>query len=159
MTPAGRALRAARIPFTEHDYEYREHGGTAWAAEALGLPEHAMIKTLVMQDNHRLPLVVLMHGDREVSTRSLARALGVSGVTPCPPDVAERHSGYRVGGTSPFGLRRMLPIYMEATIAELDQIYINAGRRGHLVGLAAADLVSLLRPTPVSAAQTPASPR
>jgi Cys-tRNA(Pro) deacylase len=117
-----------------------------------------VIKTLVMEDDRRAPLVVLMHGDREVSTRGLARALGVSSVRPCAPDVAERHSGYRVGGTSPFGLRKPLPIYMEETIAALDRVWINGGKRGYLVGLAAADLVRLLSPTAVSAAQPPAAP-
>jgi Cys-tRNA(Pro) deacylase len=153
MSAAVRALLAARVAFTDHVYEYREHGGTAWAAEALGLPEHAVIKTLVMQDDRRAPLVVLMHGDREVSTRELARALGARSVSPCPPDVAERHSGYRVGGTSPFGLRRPLPVYAEASVADLERLYLNGGKRGYLVGLAAADLVRLLAPTLVHAAQ------
>jgi Cys-tRNA(Pro) deacylase len=133
MSPAVRALLAAGVvAFTDHFYEYREHGGTAWAAEALGLLEPAVVKTLVMQDDVRAPFVVLMHGDREVSTRELARVLGVKGVSPCPPEVAERHSGYRVGGTSPFGLRKTLPIYMEATIAGLERAYVNGGRRGYL---------------------------
>src|SRR5262245_183000 len=106
MSPAVRALLAAGVAFTDHFYEYREHGGTGWAAAALGLPEHAVIKTLVMEDAARAPMVVLMHGDREVSTRALARELGTRAVSPCAPAVAERHSGYRVGGTSPFGLRK-----------------------------------------------------
>jgi Cys-tRNA(Pro) deacylase len=151
MSAAVRALLAAGVPFTDHFYEYREHGGTAWAAEALGLPEHAVVKTLVMQDAARAPLVVLMHGDRDVSTRTLARVLGTKGVSPCAPDVAERHSGYRVGGTSPFGLRKPLPVYMEASIADLPRVFVNGGKRGYLVGLAPGDLVRLLRPTPVSA--------
>lgn len=155
MTAAVRVLLAAGVDFTDHEYEYREHGGTGWAAEALGLPEHAVIKTLVMHDDRRAPLVVLMHGDREVSTRALARALGAGGVSPCPPDVAERHSGYRVGGTSPFGLRKALPIYMESTIGDLDRVFVNGGKRGYLVGLAVPDLVKLLRPTLVQAAQAP----
>jgi Cys-tRNA(Pro) deacylase len=112
-----------------------------------------VIKTLVMEDDKRAPLVVLMHGDREVSTRALARTLGVGGVRPCPPDVAERHSGYRVGGTSPFGLRKALPIYIESTIADLDRVFVNGGKRGYLVGLAPSHLVRLLHPIPVSAAQ------
>lgn len=155
MSPAVRELLAAGVAFTDHFYEYREHGGTAWAAEALGLPEPAVVKTLVMHDDGRAPFIVLMHGDREVSTRELARALGVKGVSPCPPEVAERHSGYRVGGTSPFGPRKALPIYMEASIGDLERAYVNGGGRGYLVGLAPADLVRLLRPTPVTAAQPP----
>ena len=153
MSAAVRRLLAEGVTFTDHHYEYREHGGTAWAAEALGLPEHAVIKTLVMQDDRRAPLVVLMHGDREVSTRALARAMGTSSVSPCPPDVAERHSGYRVGGTSPLGLRKPLPIFMEATIGGLDRVFVNGGKRGYLVGLATTDLVRLVQPTLVTAAQ------
>jgi Cys-tRNA(Pro) deacylase len=122
MSAAVRALLAAGVAFSDHFYEYRDHGGTAWAAEAIGLDEHAVIKTLVMEDNRRAPLVVLMHGDREVSTRALARAIGAGSGRPCAPDVAERHSGYKVGGTSPFGLRKPLPIYMESSIAELDRV-------------------------------------
>ena len=153
MTPAVRALLAAGVAFTDHVYEYREHGGTAWAAASLGLDERQVIKTLVMEDDRRQPLVVLMHGDREVSTRALARTLGRSTIRPCAPDVAERHSGYRVGGTSPFGLRKPLPICMESTIADLDRAFVNGGKRGYLVGLAPADLIRLLGPTAVSAAQ------
>lgn len=155
MSLAVRALLAAGIAFTDHFYEYREHGGTAWAARALGLDEHAVIKTLVMEDDRRAPAVVLMHGDREVSTRALARTLGAKAIRPCAPDVALRHSGYKVGGTSPFGLRKPLPIYMEASIADLDRVFVNGGKRGYLVGLASADLIRVLRPTPVSAAQAP----
>src|SRR5262245_11730585 len=155
MTAAVRALLAAGVSFTDHSYEYRDHGGTGWAAEALGLDEHAVIKTLVMEDDHRSPLVVLMHGDREVSTRALARAIGAGSVRPCAPDVAERHSGYKVGGTSPFGLRKPLPIYVEASIADLDRVYINGGKRGYLTGLATEDATRLLRPTLVDAAQPP----
>ncbi len=153
MTLAVRALLAAGVAFTDHFYDYREHGGTAWAAEALGLREDAVIKTLIMEDDLRAPCVVLMHGDREVSTRALARTLGRKSIHPCAPDVAERHSGYKVGGTSPFGLKKPMPVYMESTIAELDRIYVNGGKRGYLVGLAAADLVRLLHPTPVNATQ------
>jgi Cys-tRNA(Pro) deacylase len=153
MSPAVRALLAAGVPFTDGFYEYREHGGTAWAAEALGLDERAVVKTLVMEDDRRAPLVVLMHGDREVSTRALARTLGAASVRPCAPDVAERHSGYKVGGTSPFGLRKPLPVYMEASIAGLERVFVNGGRRGYLVGIATADLVRLLRPTLVSVAR------
>src|SRR5262245_12692936 len=157
MSAAVRVLLAAGAPFTDHFYEYRDRGGTAWAAESLGLDEHAVIKTLVMEDDRRAPLIVLMHGDCEVSTKALARTLGAASVRPCAPDVAERHSGYRVGGTSPFGTRRALPVYMEAAIAELDRVFVNGGKRGYLVGLAAADLVRLLQPVAVSAAR-PASP-
>ena len=153
ISPAVRALLAARVDFTDHFYEYRDHGGTAWAAEALGLDEHAVIKTLVMEDDSRAPLVVLMHGDREVSTKALARVQGTGSVRACAADVAERHSGYRVGGTSPFGTRKVLPLYMEASIAALDRIFVNGGKRGYLVGLRAADLIRLLQPIAVSVAR------
>jgi len=153
MSSAVRALLAAGVPFTDHFYEYRDRGGTAWAAESLGLDEGAVVKTLVMEDDQRAPLVVLMHGDREVSTKALARILGTSSIRPCAPDVAERHSGYKVGGTSPFGLKKPLPIYMEASIADLDRIYVNGGKRGYLVGIAPADAVRVLRPTAVAVAR------
>jgi len=153
MSSAVRALLAAGVPFTDHFYEYRDHGGTAWAAESLGLDERAVVKTLVMEDDQRAPLVVLMHGDQEVSTKALARILGTSSIRPCTPDVAERHSGYKVGGTSPFGLKKPLPIYMEASIADLDRIYVNGGKRGYLVGIAPADAVRVLRPTAVAVAR------
>ena len=153
MTAAVRALLAAGVSFSDHVYDYRDHGGTAWAAESLGLDERAVIKTLVMEDDQRAPLVMLMHGDREVSTRALARAMGAGSVRPCALDVAERHSGYRVGGTSPFGLRKPLPIYMEATIASLARVFVNGGKRGYLVGLETGDLVRLLQPIAVNAAQ------
>jgi Cys-tRNA(Pro) deacylase len=131
---------------------YEERGGTATSARELGVREHAVIKTLIMEDERRNPLVVLMHGDREVSTQKLARWLGVKTVSPCAPAFADRHSGYQVGGTSPFGLRRAMPIYMERGIMELPRIYINGGRRGYLVGMAAADLVRVLDPVPVDIA-------
>jgi Cys-tRNA(Pro) deacylase len=153
MSSAVRALLAAGVAFTDHFYEYREHGGTAWAAEALGLDERAVIKTLVMEDDRRAPLVVLMHGDSQVSTRALARTLGAGSVRPCAPDVAERHSGYKVGGTSPFGLRKPLPICMEASIADLDRVFVNGGKRGYLVGMAAADAIRLLKPRLVTVAR------
>jgi Cys-tRNA(Pro) deacylase len=152
-TLAVRALLGAGVPFTDHFYEYRDHGGTAWAAEALGLDEHAVVKTLVMEDERRAPLVVLMHGDREVSTRALARELGSKTIAPCAPAVAERHSGYRVGGTSPLGLRKPMPVCLEASIAELPRVFVNGGARGYLVGLAPADLIGLLRPRLVRAAR------
>jgi Cys-tRNA(Pro) deacylase len=149
MTPAVRALRQAGVPFTEHPYKYVEHGGTAAFALQFGVDEHVVIKTLVMADDAKKPLVILMHGDREVSTKELARVLGVKSVQPCVPETAERHSGYMVGGTSPFGLRKPLPVYVEETILELPRIYINGGKRGFLVGLDPMDLVRILKPTPV----------
>jgi Cys-tRNA(Pro) deacylase len=149
MTPAVRVLRQAGVPFTEHPYKYVEHGGTAAFAREFGVDEHVVIKTLVLEDDAKRPLVVLMHGDREVSTKELARVLGVKSIQPCAPDTAERHSGYMVGGTSPFGLRKALPVFIEETILELPKIYINGGKRGFLVGLDPMDLVRILKPTPV----------
>ena len=149
VTPAVRALRAAGVEYTEHVYRYEEHGGTRVSARELGVDEHAVVKTLVMEDDTRAPLVVLMHGDLEVSTKQLARAIGCRHVEPCKPDVANRHSGYLVGGTSPFGLRKAMPIYVERTILDLPRLYINGGARGFLVGIAPADLVRVLKPTPV----------
>ncbi len=143
-TPATQRLRAAGVGFTEHVYDYVEHGGTAESARQLGWPEHAVVKTLVMHDEHAEPLVVLMHGDRQVSTRNLARAIGARSVEPCPPEVAQRHSGYQIGGTSPFGTRKAMPVYVEASVLDLDRILINGGRRGYLVGIAPAVLVALL---------------
>lgn len=151
-TPAVRALRAAGVSFSEHPYAYVERGGTAAFAAAAGVDEHAVVKTLVMEDEARRPLVILMHGDREVSTKELARTLGVKSVHPCAPETAERHSGYQVGGTSPFGLRKPLPVYVEESILALPVVYINGGKRGFIVGLAPADLVRVLRPTPVRVA-------
>lgn len=148
-TPAVLALRAARVEFTPHFYDYEERGGTAVSSRELGVDEHAVVKTLVMQDESAKPLVVLMHGDREVSTKALARHLGVKRIEPCQPEVAERHSGYRVGGTSPFGTRRRMPVYVERGILDLPRLYINGGSRGFLVGLAPADLLRLLQPVPV----------
>jgi len=152
VTPAVRELRAAGVAFTDHLYEYEEKGGTVVSARELGVDEHSVIKTLVMEDEARRPLVVLMHGDRQVSTKALARVIGVKTVQPCSPETANRHSGYMVGGTSPFGMRKPLPMYMERSIAELPRIYINGGKRGYLVGLAPADAVALLEPTLVSVA-------
>jgi len=152
MTPAVRVLRQAAVPFTEHPYHYVEHGGTAVFARESGVDEHAVIKTLVMEDDAKRPLVVLMHGDREVSTKELARALGVKAVHPCAPETAQRHSGYLVGGTSPFGLRKDMPVYVEETILDLPRVYINGGKRGFLVGLDPKDLARVLRPTPVRVA-------
>lgn len=135
VTPAVRMLRAEKAQFVPHLYNYEEKGGTAVSARELGVDEHCIIKTLIMEDDARQPLVVLMHGDCQVSTKELARVLGVKSVAPCSPEVANRHSGYLVGGTSPFGTRRTMPVYMEETIHELPQIYINGGKRGFLVAM------------------------
>ncbi|MDO9092585.1 MAG: Cys-tRNA(Pro) deacylase [Rubrivivax sp.] len=151
-TPATQMLRAAGVVFTEHPYDYVEHGGTAESARQLGVAEHAVIKTLVMQDDKLQPLVVLMHGDRQVSTKNLAREIGVKSVEPCKPEVAQRHSGYLVGGTSPFGLRKPLPVWVETTVLELPRICINGGRRGYLVGIDPQVLVRLLDARPVHCA-------
>jgi len=144
ITPAVRALREKKITFTPHLYAYVEHGGTARSASELGVDEHVVIKTLVMETDVRAPLVVLMHGDREVSTKELARALGVKTVAPCDPATAQKHTGYQVGGTSPFGTRKALPVYAENTIFELPTIYINGGKRGFLVSLDPQDLRAAL---------------
>ena len=144
-TPATQMLRAAGVEFTEHPYDYVDHGGTAESARQLGVPEHAVIKTLVMQDDKAQPLIVLMHGDRQVSTRNLAREIGAKSVQPCKPEVAQRHSGYLIGGTSPFGLRKSMPVYVEAGVLDLPRICINGGRRGFLVGIEPQVLVALLR--------------
>jgi Cys-tRNA(Pro) deacylase len=144
-------LKKHHVEFTEHEYRYEERGGTAVSSRELGIDEHAVIKTLVMEDERQKPMIVLMHGDREVSTKNLARQIGAKTVTPCAPDVAQRHSGYMVGGTSPFGTRKAMPIYMERTIADLGRIYINGGRRGFLVSMAPSDLIRVLSPTPVDA--------
>lgn len=151
-TPAIHFLRANKVSFTEHSYRYEERGGTAVSSRELGVDEHRVIKTLVMEDESKQPLIVLMHGDRDVSTRNLARQIGKKTVMPCAPDVAQKHSGYLVGGTSPFGTRKAMPVFMERTIAGLDCIYINGGRRGFLIALAPADLVRVLSPTLVDAA-------
>ncbi|HTT10543.1 MAG TPA: aminoacyl-tRNA deacylase [Burkholderiaceae bacterium] len=143
-TPATQWLRRNRIPFSEHVYEYVEHGGTAVSSAALGIPEHEIVKTLVMQDEDARPLLVLMHGDRKVSTRNLARQIGRKRIEPCPPEVAQRHTGYQVGGTSPFGVRKPMPVYVEHSVLELDRIYINGGRRGYLVGIVPAALTNPL---------------
>ena len=151
VTAAVRVLREHHVDFTHHPYEYEERGGTEVSARELGVSEHAVIKTLVMEDDAKRPLVVLMHGDREVSTKNLARTLGVKTISPCEPVVADRHSGYQVGGTSPFGTRRTMPVYMQRTIADLPYLYVNGGRRGYLVGMVPADLVRVLKPTAVDA--------
>ena len=151
-TPATRFLRERGIVFGEHPYDYVEHGGTAESARQLGVDEHQVFKTLIMQDERARPLVVLMHGDRKVSTKALARQIGVKSVEPCTPEVANRHTGYLVGGTAPFGLRKPLPVYHEAGMEAFDRVYLNGGRRGYLVSLAPAQIVSLLKSTPVQCA-------
>jgi Cys-tRNA(Pro) deacylase len=151
-TPATQFLKQHRVPYTEHIYDYIEHGGAGEAARQLGLDPHAVVKTLVMEDEAARPLVVLMHGDREVSTRNLARQAGLKKVAPCRPDVAQRHSGYQVGGTSPFGTRKRMPVWVEASVLDHPTIYINGGRRGYLVGIAPGVLVDLLGARPVEVA-------
>ena len=143
-TPATHWLRRRGVAFSEHPYDYVEHGGTAESARQLGVDEHAVVKTLVMQDDKTQPLIVLMHGDRQVSTKNLARALGVKSVEPCSVDAAQRHSGYLVGGTSPFGTKKALPVCVEASVLQLPRIWINGGRRGFLVGIEPAVLTGLL---------------
>jgi Cys-tRNA(Pro) deacylase len=154
-TPATRLLREHGVPYSEHLYRYEEKGGTAVSARELGVDEHAVVKTLVFEDDAGEPLVVLMHGDREVSTKALARQLGRKSIQICRPEVANRHSGYQVGGTSPFGTRKPLPVYLERTVLDLPTIYVNGGSRGFLVGLAPSDLVRVLSPTPVDVAIAP----
>ena len=151
-TPATQFLRRHGVSFTEHPYEYVDHGGTAESSRQLGVDEHSVVKTLVMQDERAQPLIVLMHGDRQVSTKALAREIGVKSVEPCKPEVAQRHSGYLVGGTSPFGTRKAMPVYVEATVLELEKICINGGKRGFLVGLDPRLLPQLLQARPVRCA-------
>jgi Cys-tRNA(Pro) deacylase len=150
VTPAVRALRAAGVNFTDHPYAYEEKGGTAVSARELGVDEHCVVKTLIMEDERKNPCIVLMHGDRQVSTKELARLMGVKSVTPCTPEMALKHSGYLVGGTSPFGTRTSMPVYMEETILGLPKIYINGGKRGYLVGIAPREVVRLLKPVLVT---------
>lgn len=151
-TPATRFLRKEGVAFTEHPYAYEEHGGTAVSARELGVDEHCVVKTLVMQDDAARPLLVLMHGDCKVSTKNLARQIGAKSVEPCKPEVANRHSGYLLGGTSPFGTRKSMPVYFEKSILALDKIYINGGRRGYLVGIDPSQLSTLLSATAVECA-------
>ncbi|PXW23733.1 Cys-tRNA(Pro) deacylase [Paraburkholderia caballeronis] len=151
-TPATQMLRRHGVAFGEHPYDYVEHGGTEESARQLGVDEHRVIKTLVMEDEHAKPLIVLMHGDRKVSTRNLARQIGAKRVEPCKPEVANRHSGYLVGGTSPFGTRKAMPVYVEASILDLDEIWLNGGRRGFLVSLSPSVLQPLLGAKPVNCA-------
>jgi len=151
-TNATRLLKQAGIAFTEYLYRYEEHGGTRVSARELGVDEHAVIKTLVMEDERGTPLIILMHGDREVSTKELARQVGAKSVQPCKPEVANRHSGYLVGGTSPLGTRKAMPVHAEATIFELDRVYLNGGSRGFLVGLDPRDLDRVLKVNRVAVA-------
>ncbi|MDB5750465.1 MAG: hypothetical protein JWP65_886 [Ramlibacter sp.] len=143
-TPATAMLKASGVAFTEHSYEYLEHGGAQHGAQVLGLDPFTVVKTLVMEDDKARPLLVLMHGNRKVSTRNLARQIGARSVAPCRPEVASRHSGYLVGGTSPFGTRKAMPVYVEQTVLELPRIVLNGGRRGYLVGIAPRVCVELL---------------
>ena len=149
ITPAVRLLRSEKVVYSDHPYDYEEKGGTAVSARELGVDEHTVIKTLIMEDEARNPLVILMHGDWQVSTKELARQINVKQVSPCSPDIAQRHTGYQVGGTSPFGTRRPMPVFMEESIAALDKIYINGGKRGYLVGMSPGELVRVLKPVQV----------
>jgi len=152
VTPAVRVLRASKIPYTDHLYVYEEKGGTAVSSRELGVDEHVVVKTLILEDDGRNPLVMLMHGDRQVSTKELARIIGVKTVIPCSPETALKHTGYLVGGTSPFGTRKEMPVYMEDTILDLPKIYINGGKRGYLVGVDPKDVARILKPTLVRVA-------
>jgi Cys-tRNA(Pro) deacylase len=151
-TPATAILQKAGVAYTEHEFEYLEHGGTGHSSASMGVPEHQVIKTLVMEDEKGDPLIVLMHGDRKVSTKELARQAGAKRIAPCKPEVATRHSGYLIGGTSPFGTRKRMPIYLERSVTELPRIYINGGRRGYLLGMDPAELLRVLSPTLVEVA-------
>lgn len=146
VTAAIRFLRAAKVQFTDHLYKCEEKGGTAVSAQQLGVDEHCVIKTLIMEDDCKKPLIILMHGDLQVSTKELARAINSRLVEPCKPETAQKHTGYLVGGTSPFGTRQKMPVYLEQSIALLPKIYINGGKRGYLVGMNPADLIMLLQP-------------
>jgi Cys-tRNA(Pro) deacylase len=152
VTPATAFLAKHGVTYTEHYFEYVEHGGTSVSSTALGVPEHSVVKTLVMETEKGDPVVVLMHGDRKVSTKELARAAGVKRIAPCKPEVAQRHSGYLVGGTSPFGTRKAMPIYLERSVLALDRMYINGGRRGYLLGMDPAVLTRVLSPVLVDVA-------
>jgi Cys-tRNA(Pro) deacylase len=151
-TPATALLAQEGVEYTEHFYEYVEHGGTAVSSSALEVPEHHVVKTLVMETDKGDPLIVLMHGDRKVSTKELARVAGVKRIFPCKPEVAQRHSGYLVGGTTPFGARRKMPVYLERSVLDLDTIFINGGRRGYLLGMKPAEIVRVLAPILVDVA-------
>jgi Cys-tRNA(Pro) deacylase len=152
VTAAVRMLRSEKVDYSEHPYAYEEKGGTGVSARELGVDEHCVVKTLIMEDDRREPLVVLMHGDRQVSVKELARVIGVRSISPCAPDTALKHSGYMVGGTSPFGTRRTMPIYLEESILSLPKIYLNGGKRGFLVGLDPREVVRVLKPVLVKVA-------
>jgi Cys-tRNA(Pro) deacylase len=154
-TPAIHFLRQHGVPFVEYVYRYEDRGGTRVSARALGVDEHAIVKTLVMEDERHEPMLVLMHGDREVSTKQLARQTGRKTVSPCDPAVAQKHTGYMVGGTSPFGTRKTLPVYLERSILALERVYINGGRRGFLVAMSPQDIARVLEPAVVDVALTP----
>jgi Cys-tRNA(Pro) deacylase len=149
LTAAVRQLRAEKVAFSDHLYNYEEKGGTSVSSRELGIDEHCIIKTLIMEDEAKKPLIVLMHGDMQVSTKELARVIGVKQISPCSPDVAQKHSGYMVGGTSPFGTRRPMPVYLEESIAALQKIYINGGSRGYLIGTAPTEIIRVLKPVMV----------
>ncbi|KRB88469.1 Cys-tRNA(Pro) deacylase [Noviherbaspirillum sp. Root189] len=151
-TPATQFLRKQGIAFSEHPYAYEEHGGTAVSARELGVDEHHVVKTLIMQDEAAKPMIVLMHGDRKVSTKNLARQIGCKSVEPCKPEAANRHSGFLVGGTSPFGTKKAMPVYVEQSILDLDRIYINGGRRGYLIGIDPKVIPVVLPAKPVKCA-------
>jgi Cys-tRNA(Pro) deacylase len=151
-TPATAFLAKHGIQYTEHEFDYLEHGGTSHSSKMMGVPEHAVVKTLIMENEKGDPLVVLMHGDRKVSTKELARSAGMKKISPCKPEVATRHSGYLIGGTSPFGTRKAMPIFLEKSVLDLPRIYINGGRRGYLLGMEPALLTTLLAPTLVEVA-------
>jgi Cys-tRNA(Pro) deacylase len=151
-TPATAFLAGKGVTYTEHTFEYVEHGGTGHSSVSLGVPEREVVKTLVMENEKGEPLIVLMHGDRKVSTRELAHQAGVKRIAPCKPEVATRHSGYLIGGTSPFGTRKAMPIYLERSVLSLPRIYINGGRRGYLLGMAPAELTRVLSPILVDVA-------
>ncbi|MEO5677165.1 MAG: aminoacyl-tRNA deacylase [Usitatibacter sp.] len=151
-TPATAVLARHGVAYTEHAFEYLEHGGTGHSSASMGVPEHAVIKTLVMENERGEPLLVLMHGDRRVSTKELARQAGAKRIAPCKPEVAARHSGYLIGGTSPFGTRKSMPVYLERSVLGLDRIYINGGRRGYLLGMSPAELTRVLSPLLVEVA-------
>ena len=151
-TSATRVLDTAKVDYEPHLFAYEEKGGTRHSSKELGVDEHQVIKTLVFEDETKAPLVVLMHGDKTVSVKELARQLGKKTISPCAPDIAEKHTGYQVGGTSPFGLRKPLPIHVEATILDLERLYINGGKRGFLVAMAPSELARVLEPNPVEVA-------
>ncbi len=155
VTQAERVLRDHGVAYTEHPYRYAEKGGTAVSARELGVDEHTVVKTLIMEDDERSPIIVLMHGDRQVSTKNLARQIGARSVQPCAPEVADKHSGYQVGGTSAFGTKRRMPVYVERTILDLPRVHLNGGRRGFLIALDPQEIVRVLGATPVDVATAP----